>query len=126
MATKPKSILIIDDELCIAHALTFLFQDLGYPCFAALNASEAEEILARENPGLIILDVNMPEKDGYAVCREVRSRPDLKDVYIIMLSAMGQEIDTQRGYDAGANEYMTKPFDPLLLRKKAQEILGRS
>lgn len=124
METNPKSILIIDDELCIVHALTFLFQDLGYPCFTALDASEAEEILARENPGLIILDVNMPEKDGYAVCREIRSRPDLKDVYIIMLSALGQEIDTQRGYDAGANEYMTKPFDPLLLRKKAQEILG--
>lgn len=124
METKAKSILIIDDELCITHALTFLFQDLGYPCFSASTALEAEEILARENPGLIILDVNMPEKDGYAVCREVRSRPDMKDVYIIMLSAMGQEIDTQRGYDAGANEYMTKPFDPLLLRNKAREILG--
>lgn len=123
--TDAKSILIVDDELCIVHALSFLLEDAGFQVFGASSAREAEKILVKENPGLIFLDVNMPEKDGYALCRDIRQRPELKGVHIIMLSAMGQEIDTQRGIEAGANEYITKPFDPSLLRKKAKEILER-
>ncbi len=123
METKPQSILIVDDELCITHSLSFLFQTEGYECFTALNAMEAEEILEEERPGLIFLDVNMPEKDGYALCRDIRNKPEFKDAHIIMLSAMGQETDTKLGLEAGANEYITKPFDPVLLRKKAKDIL---
>lgn len=124
METDAKGILIVDDELCIVHALAFLFEEAGYRVFRASSAGEAEEILDRECPGLILLDVNMPEKDGFALCRDIRRRPELKDVHIIMLSAMGQEIDTKRGLEAGADEYITKPFEPSLLRRKAREILG--
>lgn len=120
---KTKTILIVDDELCILHTLSILFQDEGYECLTALHHEEAEKILEKERPRLIVLDVNMPGKSGLNICREIREKADFKDVHIIMLSALGQEADTKAGMEAGANEYVTKPFDPVSLRKKVREIM---
>jgi len=120
-------ILIVDDEahirLLIAQALEEL-EDEGVEILTAENGEEALEIIRSEQPRLVFLDVMMPKMNGFDVCRRVKTELGMRDVYVIMLTAKGQEYDKHRGEEVGANLYMTKPFDPDELLARAREVLG--
>lgn len=121
-------ILIVDDEahirLLIEQSLEEL-EDEGVEILTAENGEEALEIIQAEPPQLIFLDVMMPKLNGFDVCQRVKHELGMRDVYVIMLTAKGQEYDKQRGEAAGANFYLTKPFDPDELLAKAKAALGR-
>ena len=120
-------ILIADDEAHIRLLITQSLEELEDQGVELLTASDGEaalEAIRGEKPGLVFLDVMMPKMNGFDVCQAVKRDPALGGTYIIMLTAKGQEIDKQRGQDAGADVYMTKPFDPDELLEKAIQVLG--
>jgi DNA-binding response OmpR family regulator len=125
----PKKILIVDDEPHIRALLEQTledFEDLGIELLSASNGMEAWEMAQQEIPNLVILDVMMPQMSGYEVCERIKAEPALTDAYIIMLTAKGQEVDRQRGEQVGADEYITKPFDPDYLIERTENILAIS
>ena len=122
-----KKILIVDDEPHIRLLLGRVLEDLedeGVELLTASNGAEALETIAAEKPQLVFLDVMMHEMSGFNVCQAVKHELGLKDVYIIMLTAKGQEVDKRKGKKVGADAYMTKPFDPNEMLAKAKETLG--
>ena len=122
-----QKILIVDDEphirMLIGQTLEEL-EDEGVDFFTAENGEQALEIINEENPQLVFLDVMMPKMNGMEVCRRVKKELALNDVYVILLTAKGQELDRQKGQEVGADLYLTKPFDPEILLSKAKEVLG--
>lgn len=122
MNMVPK-ILVVDDEPYILRSLTFLMEKQGYKTITATNGEEALSKIQEEQPDLLLLDVMMPKKDGFQVCREVRDNPEMGNPYIIMLTARGQAADRQKGLRAGADEFLTKPFSPSKLVKKVKAAL---
>ncbi|MEA1967566.1 MAG: response regulator [Thermodesulfobacteriota bacterium] len=118
-----RKILIVDDEFFITRSLSFMLKKEGYHCDIANDGQKALENIGSEKPDLIFLDVDMPVKNGYETAREIRQNPAWKDIHIIMLSAKGQDIDEKRGLEAGANEYILKPFDPRAILARVREIL---
>lgn len=98
-------------------------EDDGVEILMAENGAQALEIITTEKPNLVFLDVMMPKMNGMEVCQRVKSEVSLQNVYIILLTAKGQELDKQRGMDLGANRYMTKPFDPDEILDIAKQIL---
>ncbi|MEQ8969735.1 MAG: response regulator [Coleofasciculus sp. C1-SOL-03] len=122
-----KKVLIVDDEphirLLMAQTLEEL-EDEGVEVLIAENGEEAIETIQTEKPDLVFLDVMMPKMNGFDVCCAVKNNLAIKDVYIIMLTAKGQEFDKEKGQQAGADLYMTKPFDPDEVVEKSYEILG--
>lgn len=124
---NPKKILIVDDEahlrMLIQQALEDL-EDEGVELLTAANGEEALETIQTEKPRLVFLDVMMPKINGFDVCNAVKHTIGLKEVYIILLTAKGQEYDRQKGQEVGADLYLTKPFDPDALLEKAKEVLG--
>jgi two-component system alkaline phosphatase synthesis response regulator PhoP len=120
-------ILIVDDEayirLLIEQALEEL-EDEGVELLTADNGEEALETIKEEKPDLVFLDVMMPKMNGFDVCHAVKHELGLKNVYIVILTAKGQEVDKQKGQTVGVDTYMTKPFDPDELFEKAAEVLG--
>jgi len=122
-----QSILIADDEAHIRILMEQTLEDLedqGVELLLATNGAEALEIIQTQKPNLVFLDVMMPKMNGFEVCQIVKQNASTQDVHIIMLTAKGQEFDRQKGKEVGANLYMTKPFDPDEIVKKASEILG--
>ena len=124
-----QKLLIVDDEahirMLIGQTLEEL-EDEGVNFFTAENGEQALEIIQAEKPQLVFLDVMMPKMNGMEVCRRVKKDLALNNVYIILLTAKGQELDRQKGQEVGADLYMTKPFDPEVLLSKAREVLGLS
>jgi len=122
-----KKILIVDDEahirMLIGQTLEEL-EDEGVEFFTADNGQTALEIIQEEKPDMVFLDVMMPKMNGMEVCRQVKQELKMTDVFIIILTAKGQEMDKQKGQEVGADVYMTKPFDPEILLNKAKEVLG--
>lgn len=122
-----KKILIVDDEahirMLIGQTLEEL-EDEGVEFFTADNGQTALELIQSEKPNVVFLDVMMPKMNGMEVCRKVKLELGMKDVFIIILTAKGQELDKQKGQEVGADVYMTKPFDPEVLLNKAKEVLG--
>jgi two-component system, OmpR family, alkaline phosphatase synthesis response regulator PhoP len=122
-----QKLLIVDDEAHIRMLLEQTLEELeddGVNFYSASNGEEAYEIIKTENPQLVFLDVMMPKMNGMEVCRKVKMELELKDVFIVLLTAKGQELDRQKGHEVGADLYMTKPFDPEAILEKAKEILG--
>lgn len=120
-------ILIADDEAHIRILMEQTLEDLedqGVELLLATNGAEALEIIQTQKPNLVFLDVMMPKMNGFEVCQIVKQNVSTQDIHIIMLTAKGQEFDQQKGKEMGANFYMTKPFDPDEIVKKASEILG--
>lgn len=121
-----KKILIVDDEphlrLLISRALQDL-EDEGVELITANDGEAGLELIQDEHPQLVFLDVMMPRKNGFEVCHTVKNELGMQDVYIILLTAKGQEVDIQHGGEVGANLYLTKPFDPDELRARAKAIL---
>jgi DNA-binding response OmpR family regulator len=118
-----KKILVVDDEPNVVRTLTFVLKKEGYDVASAVNGEEAL-IKAREfKPGLMFLDVMMPKKNGYEVCQELKSDSSTHDIFIIMLSAKGQEADKEQALSSGANEFMSKPFSPISVIGRVKELL---
>ncbi len=103
-------VLIADDEPHIVLSLEFLLDRAGYETVAASDGEEALDLVRRLRPDLVLLDVMMPRRNGYAICQAVKSDPGLQAIPIIMLSAKGQEVEVQKGLALGASAYVTKPF----------------
>jgi len=118
-----KKILVCDDEPYILMALTDAVEMEGYECVTAINGREALQKARETLPDLIMLDIMMPFMDGFEVCRELKADASTRDIPVIMLTAKSQQIDIQKGKDAGADDYITKPFRPSTLRKKFNEVL---
>ena len=120
-------ILIVDDEV---HLRTLLHQTLeeledeGVELHTATNGEEALAAIQTLQPNLVFLDVMMPKLSGFDVCERAKKGLGLTNVYIVLLTAKGQEFDRQRGIEVGADIYMTKPFDPDALLMKARDVLG--
>jgi two-component system, OmpR family, alkaline phosphatase synthesis response regulator PhoP len=124
-----KKLLIVDDEPHIRLLLEQTLEDLedqGVELLTADNGEDALEIITTEKPNLVFLDVMMPKMNGFDVCHKVKNELKMSDVYIIMLTAKGQEFDRQKGNDVGADIYMTKPFDPDEVLEKSMKIFGLS
>jgi DNA-binding response OmpR family regulator len=124
-----QKILIVDDEAHIRMLISQTLEELedeGIEFLTAENGESALEIIQKELPQLVFLDVMMPKLNGMEVCRRVKKELGMDDIFIILLTAKGQEMDRQKGQEVGANVYMTKPFDPEVLLQKAKEVLGIS
>jgi len=122
-----KTILIADDELHIRALLEQTLEDLedvGVELIVVANGQEALDTIQAERPDLVFLDVMMPKLTGYQVCHQTKNVLAIKDTFIVLLTAKGQEADQKEGYESGADLYMTKPFDPDEVLAKAEEILG--
>ncbi|HMR72297.1 MAG TPA: response regulator, partial [Rubrivivax sp.] len=103
-------ILIADDEPNILVSLEYLMKREGYTVHLARDGQEALELLRRERPRLVLLDVMMPRKTGFEVCQEIRQDDAIRDTLVLMLTAKGRETDIVKGLALGADAYMTKPF----------------
>ena len=123
------TVLIVDDEqhirLLIEQTLEEL-EDDGVELLTAADGVEALDVIANHRPALVFLDVTMPKKDGFEVARAIKDDPSMADTTVIMLTARGQAYDREAGLAAGADQYLTKPFDPddLLRRARAALDLG--
>jgi two-component system, OmpR family, alkaline phosphatase synthesis response regulator PhoP len=121
-----KKILIVDDEphirLLLQQALEE-FEEKGVEILTANDGKQAVEIIIDQKPDLVFLDVMMPELNGFDACYKVKKDLNMQSVYIILLTAKGQEFDKKRGIEVGSDLYMTKPFDPDIVIEKASEIL---
>lgn len=118
-------ILIAEDERDIRDLVAFTLRFAGYEVFTAANGEEAVELAPNINPDLILMDVRMPRMTGYEACRIMKLNPDLKDIPIVFLSAKGQETEIQQGLEAGAEEYLLKPFAPDQLASHVKTILAK-
>ena len=121
-----QKLLIVDDESHIRMLIEQTLEDLedeGVELLFAENGAQALEIIQQEEPNLVFLDVMMPKMNGMEVCHKVKKELNLSHVYIILLTAKGQEVDRQKGLDMGADRYMTKPFDPDEMLSVAEEVL---
>jgi DNA-binding response OmpR family regulator len=121
---QSRTILLVDDDPHVIRSLTFVLGKEGYETLVATDGEDAMARIRETKPGLMFLDVMMPKKNGYEVCREVKSDPDLGDIYIVMLTAKGQEADREKGLSLGADEFMTKPFSPMSIVERVRELLG--
>lgn len=123
-----KKVLIVDDEpniiILMEQALEELEDEYEVELLTANNGLDALEKIKDEQPDLVFLDVMMPKMSGFEVCEIVKKQLHLDQIYIIMLTAKGQELDKQSGMAVGADLYMTKPFRPKEVLAKALEILG--
>ena len=122
-ATK---ILIVDDETDILDLLSYNLQKEGYKVKKAMNGQKAIEMVASYKPDLILLDIMMPKMDGIETCRRIRELPNMKKVYIVFLTARSEEYSELAGFDAGADDYITKPIKPRVLMSRLKAILRRS
>ena len=121
------SVLIVDDEQHIRLLIEQTLEELEDDGIDLLTASDGEEALGvvqNLHPVLVFLDVTMPRMSGIEVCRAIKGDPALASTYVILLTAKGQAHDREQGLAAGADLYMTKPFDPDDLLRRAREILG--
>jgi two-component system, OmpR family, alkaline phosphatase synthesis response regulator PhoP len=120
----PKTIVIADDEPHVLRSLEFILKKQGYQVITAVNGEEALEKVHGSEPDLVFLDIQMPKMDGNTVLRNLREDPKYKDLYIVMITAKGQEADRLHSLESGANEYVTKPYSPRKLVERVKEILG--
>lgn len=115
-------ILVVDDEPFILRSLEYVMRKEGHDVAGAADGEEALEKIRSFRPALVFLDVMMPKKDGFEVCRAVKQDPQLAETYVIMLTAKGQTKDRTLAIAAGADEYVTKPFRPSLVVEKVRAL----
>jgi DNA-binding response OmpR family regulator len=119
-----KKILVADDEPNIVAALEFLLQRNGFEVMVARNGEEALQLVESAAPDLVLLDVMMPVRSGYEVCRRIRERPEWSRIKIVMLSAKGRDAEVNKGLALGADLYITKPFSTRDLVEKVEGLLA--
>ncbi len=125
MKKKDIRILLVDDEPDILEIVSYNLSQEGYQVFTAENGVEGVAKAKKKKPHLIILDVMMPEMDGIEACEEIRRTPDLEHTIITFLTARGEDYSQVAGFDAGADDYITKPIKPKVLVSKVKALLRR-
>ncbi len=115
-------ILVVDDEPNILMSLEFLMKKSGFEVFIARNGHEALNIIRKEKPGIVILDIMMPDLDGYAICSYIRQESPIPEAKVVFLSAKSKTADIEKGYGAGADRYITKPFSTRKLIEEVKEL----
>jgi DNA-binding response OmpR family regulator len=121
-----KLVLVADDDPDILDLVTFRLDRAGYEVVQARDGQEALDTALARAPDLCVLDVMMPRLDGYEVTRRLREAESTRSVPVILLTARAQESDVERGFGAGATDYMRKPFSPQELRARVEALLARS
>ena len=125
MKKKDTTILLVDDELDILEIIGYNFSAEGYNVVTAQNGVEAIKKAKKHKPELIILDVMMPEMDGIEACEKLRLIPELSETVITFLTARGEDYSQVAGFEAGADDYITKPIKPKVLISKVKSLLRR-
>ena len=125
MKKKDIKILLVDDEPDILEIVGYNLSAEGYQVLTAKNGLEGVKKAKKEKPHLIILDVMMPEMDGIEACEQIRKNPDLNNTIITFLTARGEDYSQLAGFDAGADDYITKPIKPKVLVSKVKALLRR-
>ncbi|MCD4783185.1 MAG: response regulator [Candidatus Eremiobacteraeota bacterium] len=118
--------MIVDDEAHIVELVRVCLEDSNYDIIEAYDGQEAVNKAQEDHPDLILLDIMLPNMDGYEVCKILKDSDETKEIPIVMLTAKGQEVDKVKGFQAGADAYMTKPFSPLRLLTELEEKLSVS
>jgi DNA-binding response OmpR family regulator len=118
-------IVVADDDADILDLVTLTLERAGHVVHRARDGEEALELVRREHPDLAVLDVSMPKLDGFELTRRLRNDPDTTGVRIVLLTALVQDSDVSAGLDAGAHEYVRKPFSPEELQTRVAELLAQ-
>lgn len=116
-----QKILVVDDDPYILMSLEFLMKKSGYEVMIARNGTEALELINGQQPALVLLDVMMPDVDGYAICQYIKSQPALRDIIVVFVSAKTKPADVQKGLELGAARYISKPFST---KDVVQQVAG--
>jgi len=119
-----KRVLVVDDEVYILQILEFSLEMEGFDVATAQNGEEAIAQALENPPDLVVLDIMMPRMDGYEACRRLKTDPRTQNTPVILLSAKGRSIDQEIGFEAGAEEYITKPFSPRKLVERIKALLA--
>lgn len=120
----PKKVLVCDDEPYIVESVSYVVRKAGFSVLVAEDGEAAVQVARKEKPDLVFLDIMMPRLSGHEVCRRIREDPETRHAYVVMLTARGQEEDERRAMEAGADEFMTKPFSPRKMKAKLFQVLG--
>tara|TARA_X000000368_G_scaffold278058_1_gene220595 strand:- start:867 stop:1544 length:678 start_codon:yes stop_codon:yes gene_type:complete len=126
LSLKKFKILLVDDEPDILEIISYTLKNEGYSVYTAANGIEAIDLARKINPTLIILDVMMPQMDGVEACEIIRNDSEIGDTIITFLSARGEDYSQIAGFNAGADDYITKPIKPRVLKSKIKSLLRRS
>jgi len=126
MSESQSKILLVDDEVDILEFISYNLEKEGYKVYTAQNGAEAIKVAEKVLPDLIILDVMMPEMDGIAACEEIRRIPALQQTIIAFLTARGEDYSQIAGFEAGADDYITKPIRPKVLVSRVKALLKRT
>lgn len=121
MADTP-TILVVDDDPYILMSLEFLMRKSGYAVLVARNGTEALDCIQTQKPDIILLDIMMPDVDGYEICQHIKSTPELKHIQVVFVSAKTSEQDVQKGLKLGAALYVSKPFSTRELVKQIRSL----
>ena len=124
--TGKKKILVVDDEPDIVRLVDISLKLCNFDVMSAYSGPEALEKLKVEKRDLVLLDVMMPKMSGYEVCQAIRADASLKDLPVVMLTAKGQKGDAEKGLEAGADDYIIKPFDPYDLGERVSRFLQKA
>lgn len=123
---KKSTILLVDDDSDIREFVTFNLEKEGYHVVTAKDGAEGVEAVKKHRPDLVLLDVMMPGMDGIEACEAIRSNPDIASTLIAFLSARGEDYSQVAGFDAGADDYITKPIRPKVLVSRVKALLRRN
>jgi DNA-binding response OmpR family regulator len=118
-------ILVAEDERDIRDLITFTLNYAGHQVVAVANGEEAVEAALHEMPDMILMDVRMPKMTGYEACQKIKSNREIQHIPIVFLSAKGQEAEIRTGLNSGATEYLLKPFAPMELTARVNELLAK-
>ncbi|WP_299922283.1 phosphate regulon transcriptional regulator PhoB [uncultured Pelagimonas sp.] len=126
MSSEQPTVLVVEDEAAQREILAYNLEAEGFRVVRAENGEEALVIVAEENPDIIVLDWMMPNVSGIEVCRQIKTRPETRNVPIIMLSARSEEVDRVRGLETGADDYVVKPYSVVELMARVRAQLRRT
>lgn len=121
-----QKILIVDDEIDILDLLEYNLKKEGYKVSRAMDGKEAIQVAQKKMPDLVLLDIMMPEMDGIETCRRLRAIPDFENIYIVFLTARSEEYSELAGFEAGADDYISKPIKPRVLMSRLKAIFRRN
>ena len=119
-----KKVLIVDDEPTIVSIIEDLLRSNGFDTLPAGSAEEAEQVMKRNLPDLILLDVMMPKVDGFEFCKKLKSDPAYQNIPVIFVTVMNKKEDVEKGKELGAADYLTKPFNPADLVARVKKYLA--
>lgn len=124
MSAPSRRVMVVDDEPFILRSLVYVLKKEGYDVASAEDGNDALLQVRESRPEILFLDVMMPKMDGFELCRIIKSDPELREIYVILLTAKGQAKDRESAAQAGADEYITKPFRPSLVIEKVRALLA--